>query len=107
MLFATLVVHLPTYKLFQGEFFSSGGCNELLSFFILILLVFMFRQKEIDEKQIKALIKKFIEQKFKNTLQAAQLRRQSKSDSNPANVLDINSKSSEDFNAFRAKRNGN
>lgn len=61
MLFATLVVHLPTYRLFQGEFFSSGGCNEILSFFILLLLIFMFRQKEIDETQIKALIKKFIQ----------------------------------------------
>ena len=56
MLFATLVVHLPTYRLFDGEFFASGGCNEILSFFILIFLVLMFRSKEIDEKQIKKMI---------------------------------------------------
>lgn len=56
MLFATMCVHLPTYRLFEGEFFSSGGCNELLSFFILLFLIFMFRSKEIDEKQIKLMI---------------------------------------------------
>ena len=50
MLFATLVVHLPTYRLFDGEFFASGGCNEILSFFIQLLLIFMFRSREIDEK---------------------------------------------------------
>ena len=50
MLFATMVVHLPTYKLFDGEFFASGGCNEFLGFFILLILIFMFRSREIDEK---------------------------------------------------------
>lgn len=53
MLFATLLIHLPTYRLFEGEFFASGGCNEFLSFIILLLLIFMFRSREITEKQIK------------------------------------------------------
>lgn len=50
MLFATLLIHLPTYRLFEGEFFASGGCNELLAFTILLLLIFMFRSREITEK---------------------------------------------------------
>ena len=56
MLFVMLIIHLPTYRLFEGEFFASGGCNEILSFVILILLVLMYRSRAISEKQIKLMI---------------------------------------------------
>ena len=56
MLFVMLIIHLPTYRLFEGEFFASGGCNEILSFIILILLVLMYRSRAISEKQIKLMI---------------------------------------------------
>lgn len=73
MLFVTLLIHLPTYRLFEGEFFASGACNEFLSFVVLILLIFMFRSREISEKQIQRMIQKYIAQKFKNSLASKKL----------------------------------
>lgn len=69
MLLTTLMVHLPTFQLFQGGFFASGGCNEFLSFVVLLFMIFMFRSREISEDHIKRLIQKYIAQKFQNELQ--------------------------------------
>lgn len=70
MLFATMMIHLPTFRFFEGELFASGGCNEFLAFVVLCLMVFMFRSREISEDKIKRLIQKYIAQKFHNELQA-------------------------------------
>jgi uncharacterized protein YhhL (DUF1145 family) len=57
--FFMVLVHIMTYKVFDGDIFTSGGNNEIFSIIFLFSIFKMFRSKDITQDEIQEKLWKF------------------------------------------------
>ena len=49
----TAVVHFCQYRVLQGDFITTAGLNEILSIVSLLVLLCMFKQREVTREEIE------------------------------------------------------
>lgn len=55
----TVVVHFCQYRVLQGDFITTAGLNEILSILSLLVLLCMFRQREVTREEIERKMDRF------------------------------------------------
>ena len=59
-LFVTLcLIHIPQYKLFDGQIFMSGFTSELLALIYIAIIRSMYKQREITFEEVQLKMKQF------------------------------------------------
>ena len=68
---AVLLVHVCTYRVLDGHIINTAGNNEIFSFIFLVIIFFLYKQKDISQDQIQDKMDQFEGKLARRTSKAA------------------------------------
>ena len=68
---AVLLVHGCTYRVLDGQIINTAGNNEIFSFIFLVIIFFLYKQKDISQDQIQDKMDQFEGKLARRTSKAA------------------------------------